>query len=500
MRFRSATWLVLALVAGCVDPSQEVEATLQGPATQTSTASLVDMPALRALRMTATALEPAAPQSPVDAETARAQLVDVLGARYRDLGLTPDPAALAAVTGVSPTLAAPLAAALTELGRCQEVTRAALPSAPDVLAGLAELDLSHADAFDTCAARLWRSGLAIADVLAKDGAKADDDLCEPGPELDAWPVLRLGGHCPDVYTRDYLLLVDRGGRDTYMNNAGGNMIDLDSNDSVVCRDPSRDDGGLGGCAVGAALLVDQAGSDTYGVAVPETACLHQNPELPVEHFVERPVTIGAGLFGVGVLIEVAGDDTYLGRAFTQGTGHAGVGILDDHAGRDTYQAVRNGQGFGLTGGVGVLHERAGIDTYSYIPTLKGVWGGGECDTMPRQLQGSGSQGGEGVLIERAGADSYTAPTLNVRRGLFSPVKTMVGSQGFGHHGGTGALRDEAGGDKYAMGVAPGVTADPALQQRENGMTDIRTAPPLLPTSEDLAERGPTGPSIFIDRE
>lgn len=465
-----------------------------------SAESWADMPALRALQMTATALEPAAAQSPVHAETARAELADALVARYRSLALTPDPGALAAVALVPPTLAAPLASALRDLGRCQEVTRAALPSAPDVLAGLRELDLSYAAEFDKCAASLWRSGLAIADVLAKDGAKTDEDFCEPGLELDAWPVLRLGGGCGDVYTRDYLLVVDRGGRDTYKNNAGGNMIDLDSNDGVVCRDPVVKDHGLGGCAVAAALLVDRAGNDIYGVAVPETVCAHNEPQLPVEHFVERPVTLGAGLFGVGVLIEVAGNDTYLGRSFTQGTGHAGVGILDEHAGRDTYRAVRNGQGFGLTGGAGVLHERAGADTYSFIPTSKGVWAGGNCDTMPRQLQGSGSQGGEGALIERSGADSYTAPPLDVRTGLFSPdpLWTMVGSQGFGHHGGTGALRDEAGSDTYTMGAASGVTADPDLQQRRNDMTDIRTAP-SPPVSEDLAKRGPTGPSVFIDR-
>src|SRR5438477_619315 len=84
----------------------------------------------------------------------------------------------------------------------------------------------------------------------------------------------------------------------------------------------------GQCVIAAALLLDMAGNDTYGrVKPPEPDADGWCTDDPL---VQRIMTEGAGFAGVGVLIDAAGDDTYVGKTMAQGAGHAGgVGILRD---------------------------------------------------------------------------------------------------------------------------------------------------------------------------
>lgn len=298
--------------------------------------------------------------------------------------------------------------------------------------------------------------------------------------LDVWPVIRLSGEGPDVYLNDYLLIVDEGGNDVYVNNVGSNMVDVNFSPADSEASGLRGTGpargcqmaigtpGVGGLANGdciptAAVVLDRSGSDTYGVK--------QSPDIDAqctrEPVIRRMVTGGVGFLGVGILLDSdpggAASDTYTGKTVSLGSGHVfGVGILHDRGGDDRYTAVRNSQGFSLIDALGVLHDESGDDRYDFYlpkpldrmapnetPGAGGVVDDvGACDNRLRFLQGGGNVTGVGLLLDDRGNDDY--------RGGFSddfqaPAgQGRGGSQGFGNNGGVGILIDRSGHDSYAI--------------------------------------------------
>ncbi|MGF1466198.1 MAG: hypothetical protein ACFCGT_08685 [Sandaracinaceae bacterium] len=164
---------------------------------------------------------------------------------------------------------------------------------------------------------------------------------------------------------------------------------------------------------GVGLLVDLGGDDRYGGRVGSTQ---------------------AAWMGAGVLVDVAGEDAYgpatpdvadprvdTADAFdhvhglTQGFGLFGVGVLVDHAGADTYAASAYAQGAGMLG-VGVLADHAGPDRYRVAYFGQGA-----------------SFLGTGLLADRGGADRYRLYTMGM---------------GVGKPGGVGVLLDGGGDDDY----------------------------------------------------
>src|SRR5207237_547578 len=76
-----------------------------------------------------------------------------------------------------------------------------------------------------------------------------------------------------------------------------------------------------------------------------------------------PCAFGAGILGIGILIDCAGDDRYDVSEAGLGYGLFGVGILDDWSGDDQYFGVSETQA-SATAGLGLLVDRAGADTYT----------------------------------------------------------------------------------------------------------------------------------------
>jgi hypothetical protein len=179
--------------------------------------------------------------------------------------------------------------------------------------------------------------------------------------------------------------------------------------------------------------------------------------------VRRLATEGAAWSGVGILIDGAGADHYVGKTLTQGVGHVGgVGILDDEGiGDDSYLAIRNAQGVGL-GGMGILRDHGGNDTYGWYqpraidpaaPFQRAFSVGvidelGRCDSMPRAYQGVAILGGVGVLYDGAGDDTYRGAPAGLQDNAVPGLNLPTGSQGWGFAGGFGVLDDEAGHDTY----------------------------------------------------
>ena len=102
--------------------------------------------------------------------------------------------------------------------------------------------------------------------------------------------------------------------------------------------------------------------------------------------IAKDIAQGSAVGGVGLLIDMAGNDRYRGLRRVQGQALGGVGILLDRAGKDDYHAAMWAQGFGGPLGFGVIDDLAGDDHYycggmwrtSYYPTTPGyeAWGQG----------------------------------------------------------------------------------------------------------------------------
>lgn len=191
-----------------------------------------------------------------------------------------------------------------------------------------------------------------------------------------------------VYTCDHRLILDIGGNDKYLNNAGG---------------------GYGG----AALLIDLAGDDIYT----------SNSTNPVAR-------TGGGMVGIGTLIDVSGNDQYHASTTAAGAinggGYLGSGLLVDLSGADSYTGVAGGSGGlnggGVAGGRGALFDAQGDDGYHGQAYDGGANGG--------------SAVGVGALIDWRGNDSYTGHLLH------------SGGLNGGSAAGIGFLLDGEGGDRY----------------------------------------------------
>ena len=202
------------------------------------------------------------------------------------------------------------------------------------------------------------------------------------------------------------------------------------------------------------------------------------------------VSLGAGFFGVGVLVDEGGDDEY--RCLTgMGAGTFGVGLLLDAAGDDGYDLLEgDGQGYGGPGGVGVLADRDGDDTYRAAPT-PATAGARRADYHSDQkvvlscAQGAGVgrrgdvsdghawAGGLGALLDVDGHDVYEAGNFSQGCGFWfgtgllydgggdDVYRSVYFSHASGAHFAVGAVVDEGGDDRHLLFDWPGAGLHPA---------------------------------------
>lgn len=190
------------------------------------------------------------------------------------------------------------------------------------------------------------------------------------------------------------------------------------------------------------------------------------------------VGLGAGLFGMGALVEEGGDDRYQAAGFAQGAAYFGAGLLLDAAGDDAYELLEgDGQGFGGPGGIGVLADRSGKDAYLSEPDAAKAGradyhSAGKVAVSNAQGVGSGRRGdgsdghawagGLGALIDVEGADTYRAGNFSQGLGYWygtgllwdgggdDAYTSVYFTQGSGAHFAVGALIDEGGNDVHTL--------------------------------------------------
>jgi hypothetical protein len=287
----------------------------------------------------------------------------------------------------------------------------------------------------------------------------------------------VGGPGSNVYTEDAALILDLGGDDLYLNNAGGTrpgmplalVIDWEGNDRYITKESFSQGAGV----LGGGFLIDLAGNDV---------------------FVSLDGSQGAGFFGMGFLYHGGGNSVYDARSFSQGTGQMGIGLLLGREGNDLYLCSHHGQGLGLFGGAGILIDKAGDDYYRMggsepdfrdpsRSTVSMGQGFGE-GIRPEKVK-YGVPGGIGMLIDEGGADTYIADYFAQGSSYYYGVgilNDMAGNdryisgryaQGAGIHSSVGVFIDQAGDDFYyaSFGVAQGMGHDYGVGYFEDSQGD-----------------------------
>jgi hypothetical protein len=159
---------------------------------------------------------------------------------------------------------------------------------------------------------------------------------------------------------------------------------------------------------GVAVLMDTAGNDRYLLG--NEPLVLDSSQLP-----DRNVSMGQGAGrgeramsgdgrsltgGVGMLLDLAGDDHYTAQVFAQGVGYyEGVGLLIDGGGNDRFSAAWYAMGAAAHQAVGVLVNRGqGADTYraSHSTSL-----------------GAAHDFSVAVFVEEGGDDAYALGNLGL---------------------------------------------------------------------------------------
>ncbi len=246
----------------------------------------------------------------------------------------------------------------------------------------------------------------------------------------------------------------------------GALIEREGRDQYACFYESQGFGAVKGFGT----LLDALGDDAYAA--------HPTPiEFPSPQTAERNVSMaqGAGYGrradyldgrswagGVGVLIDVQGNDRYACGVFGQGVGYwGGVGMLIDLQGDDTREGVWYVQGAGAHFAIGYLEDRLGNDRY--LASMNMAMGAGHDFSIgylidfdgndeynaPSLALGGANANGIGIFVDLAGDDLYQARRNEANFGRANPIgRGTLRERGFA----LGLFLDAGGNDSYPPNV------------------------------------------------
>jgi len=295
-----------------------------------------------------------------------------------------------------------------------------------------------------------------ADEAATILSNADFSQLKSQPEIlfekeTALGRIVVGNIGNNVYSKDCTILIDLGGDDLYLNNAGGTpgdvlmaiAIDVSGNDTYQGQDYCQ------GCGFGGVgILMDLKGNDTY---------------------IARNFSQASALGGFGMLYDASGDDTYTADFGAQSSAIFGYSILSDRAGNDSYKCSMLGQAGASTMGVAILVEGGGNDTYQgggkypfYGTNDSSAVQGAAIGMRPWPAQGRFTlYGGIALLSDASGDDRYSSQAFAQGGSYILSLGMLVDSagndvysgtdyvQGSGCHLGAAVMVDRMGNDSYS---------------------------------------------------
>lgn len=272
--------------------------------------------------------------------------------------------------------------------------------------------------------------------------------------VDATPLLCVGSGLDNVYEEDAALLVDVGGSNSYLNSAGGapflppggsDLIPVSVNVEVGTGDTLYEPGETGGLPQevvatgggglgGLGILVDVGGNDEYSAVV-------RSDDFDAQLGLSIAAQ-GAGLGGIGLAFDLAGNDLY--RAEAAPPRGASVGIYAQGAG-----GWRNPCGLTCQrmGSIGVLVDRGqGTDAYAIDGGTAelGLSAQSESDSPIVWAVGQGAaalglgiladDGGVGTVHASAGARAIGSEDFTIETPPQPYARASVDAQGVGLEG------------------------------------------------------------------
>ncbi len=241
------------------------------------------------------------------------------------------------------------------------------------------------------------------------------------------------------------VLFDAGGNDTYLAESTsqgaaqfgiGLLVDQGSGDDTRSAFTTSQGFGYVG---GFGALVDGGGNDLYRCNHGDPATggfrLYLSAQMATDGnnsfcqgagFGRRGTTIDNHLSGgLGVLRDIAGNDTYEASVFAQGTGYwQGTGLLSDGAGDDAYDAYYYAQGGAAHYAIGLLSDDGdGDDAFNLVRPARfmhmgaghdfsiGVFlneGGNDTYAISGLGAGASNCNGVGLFVDNVGDDTYRA--------------------------------------------------------------------------------------------
>ncbi|MBL4846792.1 MAG: PDZ domain-containing protein [Planctomycetes bacterium] len=270
----------------------------------------------------------------------------------------------------------------------------------------------------------------------------------------------IGSSQNNIYTKDFAVVVDLGGDDTYLSQVASARPDRQA---ALLIDFSGDDRyqstvrfAQGSAFMGVALLLDRSGDDVY---------------LSSEDFAQ-----GAALAGAAICWDEAGDDTYRGQAYAQGAALCqGLGALIDGGGQDRCEAGVYSQAFAGPGAFGVLLAQGGDDRYSVSGRAPSGYGTSGAFRSMGQGASFGfrhlASGGVAVLCDVGGSDRYEAGNFAQGGGYYFAWGSLIDlgegndryagsryAQGWAAHSALGGFWDEGGNDRYSTMIGASTSA------------------------------------------
>ena len=168
-------------------------------------------------------------------------------------------------------------------------------------------------------------------------------------------------------------------------------------------------------------------------------------------YITENYSMGAGFFGCGLLWDGEGDDRYFSDTAGQGAGAFGVGMLLDDGGNDEYRSALFSQGFAFVGGFGYLSDRGGNDLYfsggKYTDQLRYF------DHYLSLSQGFAyglrpyASGGVALLYDQSGNDNYVSDIFGQGSSYWYSLSGLIDGEG----------NDSYISHQYAQGAATHLT-------------------------------------------
>ena len=213
--------------------------------------------------------------------------------------------------------------------------------------------------------------------------------------------------------------------------------------------------------------------------------------------------------GIALIVDLEGNDRYLGDIYNQGVGYwYAAGLQYDGGGNDLYEMTQYGQGSGIHLAVGGLVDEGGNDTYvmhsglgqggshDYAASILHDRGGNDHYMGMTSCNGCGLTNSVGLHIDRSGNDTYAGRRKSLNSGRpargFGSVGVLVDLAGEDDY--LGIMQDESAWRHSDLGV--GLDLAPPAQEEASGAKPTRKDEPVVAVPAICDYEGELSTEVF----